>query len=73
MTKTGTCGGDKATVTFDQISHQGETDPETRVSAPGCWVRLDKQIEHVWQDFGGNADSGIANADDGLAHFPSHV
>jgi hypothetical protein len=35
MPKTGACDGHEATVAFDQISHQSETDPETGVSAPG--------------------------------------
>jgi len=41
---------------------------ETRTSqhptTPRPWVS--EQIKHVWQDFRGDADTGIANADDSL-------
>ena len=66
MAKTGARRGDEAIVAFDQISHQGEADPETSASALEKWIRLYEQIKHVWQDFRGDADTGIANADDSL-------
>jgi H+-transporting ATPase len=34
-TKTGARNGHEAAVAFDQISHQGETDPKAHISAPG--------------------------------------
>ena len=54
---------------FDETAHQSETDAKSRLGMSRRAVYLHEEIEYMRQLLRRDADSGVANAHEGLAVF----
>ena len=59
----GTFGRDGAAVELDEMADDGEAEAETAVAASGPRIRLTKTLEHVGQEIGRDAGTGVDDGD----------